>query len=311
MTIESARNPTGAQALLSIDRTRLTRAMEAGYRRRKLVNFFMCVLLAAAAALALIPLLSVFQYVLQQGLPALNLSFFTELPKPVGEMGGGMANAFAGTLILIVIASLIGIPWGIGTALYLSEYGDKSRIAHAVRLCVDILASIPSIVIGLFTYTVVVIPMKHFSAYAGGIALGILMVPTVARSAEELLKLVPTHIREAGLALGLPRWKVTLRIVLRGALSGITTGVILAVARVAGETAPLLFTALNNQFWTRSLDQPIASLPVQIYTYAISPYDDWHRQAWAGALVLVALVFFVNLTARFLLQPLARSGSRD
>lgn len=306
-----ARGVATSQSLSSINRTRLTRAMEAGYRRRKIVNFSMCVLLAAAAALALIPLLSVFQYVLQQGLPALNLSFFTELPKPVGEVGGGMANAFVGTLILIAIASAIGIPWGIGTALYLSEYGDKSRVAHVVRFCVDILASIPSIVIGLFAYTVVVIPMKRFSAYAGGIALGILMVPTVARSAEELLRLVPTHIREAGLALGLPRWKVTLRIVLRGALSGITTGVILAVARVAGETAPLLFTALNNRFWAHSLDQPIASLPVQIYTYAISPYDDWHRQAWAGALVLVALVFFVNLTARFLLQPLARSGSRD
>jgi phosphate transport system permease protein len=264
-----------------------------------------------AAALALVPLLSVFQYVLAQGLPAINWSFVTELPKPVGEEGGGMANAFVGTLILIGIASAIGIPWGIGTALYLSEYGSKSRVAHAVRFCVDILASIPSIVIGLFAYTVVVLPMKRFSAYAGGLALGILMVPTVARSAEELLKLVPTHIREAGLALGLPRWKVTLRIVLRGALSGIATGVILAVARVAGETAPLLFTALNNRFWAHSLDQPIASLPVQIYTYAISPYDDWHRQAWAGALVLVALVFFVNLITRFLLQPLARSGSRD
>lgn len=310
MALESGSIPPPHTPLIT-NRTRLTRAIEAGYRRRKIVNFLMCILLALAAALALIPLLSVFQYVLQQGLPALNLSFFTELPKPVGEAGGGMANAFVGTLILIAIASIIGIPWGIGTALYLSEYGDRSRIAHAVRFCVDILASIPSIVIGLFAYTVVVIPMKRFSAYAGGIALGILMVPTVARSAEELLRLVPTHIREAGLALGLPRWKVTLRIVLRGALSGITTGVILAVARVAGETAPLLFTALNNRFWAHSLDQPIASLPVQIYTYAISPYDDWHRQAWAGALVLVALVFFVNLTARFLLQPLARSGSRE
>jgi phosphate transport system permease protein len=297
--------------LATVNRTRLTRAMEAGYRRRKIVNALMCALLACAAALALVPLLSVFQYVLQQGLPALNWSFFTELPKPVGEAGGGMANALVGTLILVAIASLIGIPWGIGTALFLSEYGGKSRVAGAIRFCVDILASIPSIVIGLFAYAVVVLPMKRFSAYAGGLALGVLMVPTVARSAEELLKLVPTHIREAGLALGLPRWKVSLSIVLRGAMSGIATGIILAVARVAGETAPLLFTALNNRFWARGLDQPIASLPVQIYTYAISPYDDWHRQAWAGALVLVALVFFVNLATRLLLQPLARSGSRD
>jgi phosphate transport system permease protein len=310
MTLEGGKAAI-AQTLPEINRTRLTRAIEAGYRRRKLTNFAVCVLLATAAALALVPLLSVFQYVLQQGLPALNFSFFVELPKPVGEAGGGMANALVGTLILIGIASLIGIPWGIGTALFLSEYGERSRVAHVVRFCVDILASIPSIVIGLFVYAVVVLPMKRFSAYAGGIALGILMVPTVARSAEELLKLVPTHIREAGLALGLPRWKVTLRIVLRGALSGIATGVILAVARVSGETAPLLFTALNNRFWSHSLDQPIASLPVQIYTYAISPFDDWHRQAWAGALVLVALVFFVNLLTRFLLQPLTRSGSRD
>ena len=273
-------------------RSKLLPAMEAGYRRRKIVNALMCILLAVAAALALVPLLSVFQYVLQQGLPALNLSFFTELPKPVGEVGGGMANALVGTLILIGIASVIGIPWGIATALFLSEYGDRSRVSGAIRFCVDILASVPSIVIGLFAYAVVVLPMRRFSACAGGFALGILMVPTVARSAEELLRLVPVQIREAGLALGLPRWKVSLRIVLRGALSGITTGVILAVARVAGETAPLLFTALNNRFWSHSLDQPIASLPVQIYTYAISPYEDWHRQAWAGALVLVGLVFF-------------------
>jgi phosphate transport system permease protein len=305
--VEGASSPNP----LDLDRSRLSQAMAAGFRRRKVTNALMCALLALAAALALVPLLSVFQYVLQQGLPALDWSFFTEIPKPVGESGGGMANALVGTLVLILIAALIGIPWGIGTALFLSEYGEKSRVASAVRFFVDILSSIPSIVIGLFAYAMVVLPMKRFSALAGGLALGILMVPTVARSAEELLKLVPTHIREAGLALGLPRWKVTLRIVLRGAMSGIATGVILAVARVAGETAPLLFTALNNRFWSHSLDQPIASLPVQIYTYAISPYDDWHRQAWAGAFVLVMLVFFLNLATRFLLQPLSRSGSRD
>ena len=300
----------GAQSNTGVNRSRLTHAIEARYRRRKLVNALVCVLLAFAAALALLPLLSVFKYVLTQGAPALKWSFFTELPKPVGEVGGGMANAWVGTLILIAIASLIGIPWGIGTALYLSEYG-KGRVGDAIRFCVDMLASIPSIIIGLFVYTVVVIPMGRFSAYAGGLALGILMVPTVARSAEELLKLVPTHIREAGLALGLPRWKVSLRIVLKGSLSGIATGVILAVARVAGETAPLLFTALNNRFWSAGLDQPIASLPVQIYTYAISPYEDWHQQAWAGAFVLVFLVFTVNLVTRFLLQPLARGGSKE
>jgi phosphate transport system permease protein len=296
--------------LAAVNRSRLTRAIDARLRRRKAINALVSVLLVLAAALALLPLLSVFKYVLVQGAPALDWSFFTQLPKPVGETGGGMANALVGTLILVGIASVIGIPWGIGTALYLSEYG-KGRVGDAVRFCVDILASIPSIVIGLFVYAVVVIPMKHFSAYAGGLALGILMVPTVARSAEELLKLVPTHIREAGLALGLPRWKVSLRIVLKGALSGISTGVILAVARVAGETAPLLFTALNNRFWAQGLDQPIASLPVQIYTYATGPYEDWHRQAWAGAFVLVFLVFFVNLATRILLPSHLASGSRD
>lgn len=294
----------------NVNRSRLTRAIESRYRRRKILNALVCILLALSAALALLPLLSVFKYVLVQGAPALSWTFFTELPKPVGEVGGGMANAFVGTLILIAIASSIGIPWGIGTALYLSEYG-KGKLGDTIRFCVDMLASIPSIIIGLFVYTVVVIPMGRFSAYAGGLALGILMVPTVARSAEELLKLVPTHIREAGLALGLPRWKVSLRIVLKGSLSGIATGVILAVARVSGETAPLLFTALNNRFWPGGLDQPIASLPVQIYTYAISPYEDWHQQAWAGAFVLVFLVFFVNLVTRFLLQPLARGGSKE
>jgi phosphate transport system permease protein len=211
-----------------------------------------------------------------------------------------MANACVGTLLLVGLASLIGIPWGIATAIYLSEYGH-GKFGAFVRFCVDLLASIPSIIIGLFAYAVIVVPTKHFSAYAGGVALGILMIPTVARSSEELLRLVPQHIREAGLALGLPRWKVTLRIVLRGSLGGIATGVILAVARVAGETAPLLFTALNNRFWSVSMDQPIASLPVQIYTYAISPYDDWHRQAWAGAFVLVFLVFSVNLVTRIAL----------
>jgi phosphate transport system permease protein len=290
--------------------TRLTGAIEARFRRRKIYNALVCGLLALAAAVALLPLLSVFKYVLLQGAPALNWEFFTALPGPVGEPGGGMANALIGTLVLIAIASAIGVPWGIGTALYLSEYG-KGRLGSVVRFCVDILASIPSIVVGLFAYALVVLPMKRFSAYAGGFALGILMIPTVARSAEELLKLVPTHIREAGLALGLPRWKMTLRIVLRGSLSGIATGVILAVARVAGETAPLLFTALNNRFWPTGLDQPIASLPVQIYTYAISPFEDWHRQAWAGAFVLVFLVFFVNLATRILLQPLTGRGSRD
>lgn len=279
-----------------------------GYRKRKTKNFFMCLCLVLAAALALTPLFSILGYVLYKGLPALNWSFFTELPKPVGEVGGGMVNALVGTLILVAIAALIGITWGIAAGLYLSEYG-KGKLGSVIRFSADMMTSVPSIIIGLFIYVLMVVPMKRFSAIAGGVALGIIMIPIVARSTEELLKLVPQHIREAGLALGLPRWKVTLFVVLRGSLSGISTGVILAVARVAGETAPLLFTALNNRFWHSGLDSPIASLPVQIYTYSISPFDDWHRQAWAGALVLVLLVFTINVVTRFVLRPVGKVRS--
>ncbi|MCC6276619.1 MAG: phosphate ABC transporter permease PstA [Oligoflexia bacterium] len=274
------------------------------YRRSKFRSFLVQICLCLVTIGALVPLFSVFIYVLQQGLPALNLAFFTETPKPVGEVGGGMANSLAGTLVIIGIASLIGIPVGVGTGLYLSEYGQGKR-GSTIRFLVDILASIPSIVVGLFAYSMVVLPMKRFSALAGGIALSIIMIPTVARSAEELLKLVPQTVREAGLALGLPRWKVTLQIVLKGCRAGIITGVILALARIAGETAPLLFTALNNRFWSTQLDQPMSTLPVQIYSYAISPFDDWHRQAWAGALVLVLLVLLVNLMTRIVFSRAA------
>lgn len=285
----------------------LHRYLSQGYQRRKFFDFFMRALLACTVAIAVLPLGSVLTYVLQKGLPALNWSFFTSLPKPVGELGGGMANALVGTLILVSMASTIGILWGGLIGIYLSEFG-RGKLATTVRFAADLLGSVPSIVIGLFVYTVIVMPMKRFSAIAGAVALGILMIPTVARSTEELLRLVPQHIREAGLALGLPRWKVTLFLVIRGALSGIITGVLLAVARVAGETAPLLFTALGNQHWHSGIDQPMASLPVQIYTYAISPFEEWHRMAWAGALVLVGVVFTMNLLSRFLLrgQSLAR-----
>lgn len=261
----------------------------------------MTAFLAAASLAAILPLFAIFGYVIIQGVPALNLSFFTEIPKPVGEVGGGMANALLGTLTLLFMASLVGVPWGIAVGMWLSEFGMKSRLSQIVRFCADMLASIPSIVVGLFVYAMVVVPMKRFSAIAGGIALGLLMIPTVCRTTEELLKMVPIHIREAGLALGLPRWKVILWIVLKGSRGPITTGVMLSVARASGETAPLLFTAFNNRFWQKGLDQPIASLPVQIYTYAISPYEDWHRQAWAGAFVLVVVVFLMNLMMRAVL----------
>jgi phosphate transport system permease protein len=278
------------------------------YRRRKAVNALMAALLVVATLVALVPLVSVFVYVLRQGFPALDVNFFTKLSAPVGETGGGMANALAGTGTLILLAGAVGVPWGMAGGIYLAEYG-RGKTATLVRFSVDMLASIPSILIGLFVYALVVVPMKRFSAVAGGIALGILMIPTIARTTEELLKLVPVHIREAGLALGLPRWKVTLRIVLRGSMGAIITGVMLSVARVAGETAPLLFTAFNNRFWQSGLDQPIASVPVQIYNYAISPFDDWHRQAWAGALVLVLLVFALNIATRLILRPAERGRS--
>lgn len=272
------------------------------YGTRKAKNFIACVLLGLATLLAIVPLVGVFGYVLSKGLPALDWSFFSELPKPVGETGGGIANAIVGTAVLVFLGSILGIFWGIGVGLYLSEYGT-GKFAGLVRFSADLLSSVPSIIIGLFVYTIVVLPMKRFSALAGGIALGLIMIPTIARTTEELLKMVPTHIREAGLALGLPRWKVILHIVLRGSIGSIITGVMLAIARAAGETAPLLFTAFGNRLWNQGLDQPIASIPVQIYTYAISPYDDWHRQAWAGALVLVSLVFIMNILTRFVIKP--------
>jgi phosphate transport system permease protein len=219
----------------------------------------------------------------------------------VGETGGGMGNAILGTIILVSLASAIGVPLGVAAGVYMAEY-SYSKLSRWLRFGVDLLTSVPSIIVGLFAYAMVVLPMKRFSAHAGGFALAVIMIPTVARTTEELLKLVPTHLREAGLALGIPRWKVTLQVTLRTAWGGIMTGIMLALARAAGETAPLLITALNNKFWPRSLDQPISSVPVQIYTYAISPFEEWHQQAWAGAFLLVALVFALNLTTRLLMS---------
>jgi phosphate transport system permease protein len=269
--------------------------------RRKLVNFAMCGALGLLACLAILPLLGVFLHVLREGAGGLSWDFFTELPKPVGETGGGMANALVGTVLLVAMAGLLGVPWGIAAGVYLSEYGT-GKLARFLRLSTDLMTSVPSIIVGIFAYAVVVLPMGRFSAHAGAFALAVIMIPIIARTTEELLRLVPDHVREAGLALGIPRWKVVLRIVVLGSRGGLATGVILAVARVSGETAPLLFTAFGNRFWAHGLDQPIASLPVQIYTYAISPYEEWHRQAWAGALVLVVFVLFLNLGTRLLLR---------
>ena len=265
--------------------------------RRKWKNKFMLGLVGLAAVTAILPLMIVFFHILREGFPALNLTFFTSLPAPTGQEGGGMGNAIVGSMILVVLASLVAVPIGILGGVYLSEYSD-GHVANLFRWSTDLLTSLPSIVVGLFVYATVVAPFKTFSAYAGAAALALLMVPIVVKTTEEVLKLMPQHIREAGLALGLPRWRVILFVVLRGRMPAVMTGVILALARIAGETAPLLITAFGNRNWPQSLSQPTPSLPVQIYNYAISPYADWQRQAWAGALTLVFLVFILNLVAR-------------
>ena len=260
---------------------------------RRGINIVMSGVAALAAALVVLPLLVIFGFLLWQGASAVNVDFFLHLPKPVGEAGGGMANAIVGTLILVLLAAALGLFGG----LYLAESRDR-RLPWLARFVADVLNGVPSIVIGIFAYTVIVLPMKRFSALAGGFALAVIMLPIVVRTSEEMVRLVPSSLREAALALGIPEWKVLLRVVLPTARAGIITGVMVAIARVAGETAPLLFTAFGNRFWHQGLDQPIAALPLQIFAYAIAPYDDWHRQAWAGALTLIGLVFVVSLAAR-------------
>jgi len=257
----------------------------------------MGLLTALAAVVVILPLILIFAFLLYKGASALNSDLFTQLPKPVGEPGGGMANAIVGSLILIGLAACLGLPVGILGGVYLAESRDR-RLPWLVRFLADVLNGVPSIVIGIFAYTVIVLPMRRFSALAGGFALGIIMLPIVLRTTEELVRLVPASLREAALALGIPEWKVILRVVLPSARAGIITGVMVAVARIAGETAPLLFTAFGNRFWHGGLDQPIAALPLQIFAYAISPFDDWHRQAWAGAIVLIGMVLVASVAAR-------------
>jgi phosphate transport system permease protein len=276
-----------------------------GLARRRGTSIAMVALTCAAATLAIVPLIAILAYLMKQGAAALSLDFFTNSPRPVGEAGGGMANAIAGTLILISIASAVGLPVGIGAGLYLAERGG-TKLANLVRFLADVLNGLPSIVMGIFAWQFLVRPFGHFSALAGGAAIGAMMIPLVTRTTEEMVRTVPQSLREAALALGYPRWRTSLQIVLRTALGGIVTGVLVAVARVAGETAPLLFTAFGNQFWSTKVTQPIAALPLQIFTYAISPYDDWHAQAWAGALVLIGLVLVISVIARFVTR--ARHG---
>jgi phosphate transport system permease protein len=253
--------------------------------------------MCSSVLLALVPLLLIFYHTFSLGIEALSVGFFTQLPKPVGEPGGGLGNAIVGTLILVGLGSLIGLPVGMLSGVYLSEFG-KNKFGMVVRFMTDVLNGVPSIVTGVVAYTIVVLPAKHFSAYAGGFALGILMIPIITRTTEEMLKTVPNSYREAALALGIPQWKTTLRIIMPSALGGIVTGIMLAVARAAGETAPLLFTSLNNRFWHTTLDQPIASFTVFIYNYGVSPFEDWIAQAWAGALVLILLILLLSIAVR-------------
>jgi len=282
--------PSGRQRAVS-ERTVRT------IRRRRIRSRIMVGLMYAAAVLAILPLILIVVHLLRLGGGAISWAFFTQMPRPPGEHGGGMANAIVGTLILLGIASAVGLPVGIGAGLYLAEK-RVTPLATTVRFLADVLNGLPSIVMGIFAWELLVKPVNHFSALAGGAALGAMMIPMVTRTTEEMVRLVPIALREAALALGYSRWRTSLTIVLRTALGGIVTGALVAMARIAGETAPLLFTALGNAFWSTSLKAPIAALPLQIFTYAITPYDDWVAQAWAGALVLVAIVFVISLAAR-------------
>jgi phosphate transport system permease protein len=276
--------------------------MMRSYRQRVFVNRAAFIVTGVCAAITLGVLFFILGYVATHGVMSLNWNFFTKLPVPVGESGGGMANAIVGTLKLIGVAAVMGLPIGVLGGVYLSEYGRKNSIGFFVRYAADVINGVPSIVMGIFAYGIVVLPLKHFSTLAGGVALGIMLIPIAVRSTEEFLHLVPMAIRESALALGIPQWKVIVRVVIPTALQGLLTGILLDLSRVAGETAPLLFTAFGNQHWSHGLMNPTSSLPVMIYTYAVSPYADWHRQAWAAALVLLMLVLMTNLGARLLMR---------
>jgi phosphate transport system permease protein len=266
--------------------------------RRRITNGVMTGVAVLTVMVVLVPLIAIFGYLVYRGIGSINWAFLTQTPKPVGEAGGGMANAIVGSGLILGIASIFGVPLGVGAGIYLAEFG-RNRFGDVIRFTADVLNGVPSIVIGIVAYSIVVLRQKHFSALAGGVALAIMMVPTITRTSEEMLLLVPQALREAAYGLGVPRWRTTLSVTLRTAASGVVTGIMLAFARVAGETAPLLFTAFGNQYWSVHTDQPTAALPLQIFTYAISPYDEWHRQAWAGALVLIVLIVGAVAAVRF------------
>ena len=265
---------------------------------RKAMNLLMTVLMIAATLSVLVPLIFIFVHIVKMGFSSMSIDFFTQIPKPTGETGGGLANGMVGSMVMIAIASALGLPIGIFGAIYLTEYGGN-RISTVIRFAADVLSGIPSIITGMVAYTLIVVPMKGFSALAGAVALAMIMIPIVLRTTEEQLKMVPGTLREASLALGVPLWRTSLKVTLRSAMTGVMTGILLSIARVAGETAPLLFTALGNQFWSKKLTEPMAAMPLQIFNFAISPYEDWHRLAWAGALVLVTVMFGLSLAARY------------
>jgi len=269
--------------------------------RRRITDHMMTGAAVLAVILVLVPLFAIFAYLVYRGVGSINWAFLTQTPRPVGETGGGMANAIVGSMFILALASLLGVPLGVGAGIYVAEYG-RNRFGDVIRFTADVLNGVPSIVIGIVAYSLVVLAQGHFSALAGGVALAIMMIPTITRTTEEMLLLVPQALREAAYGLGIPRWRTTLSITLRTATSGVITGIMLAFARVAGETAPLLFTALGNQFWNLKVNEPTAALPLQIYSYALSPYDDWHRQAWAGAFVLIVLIVSAVSAVRFVVR---------
>ena len=269
--------------------------------RRRLTDRAITGLAVLTVFIVLAPLVAIFGYLVYRGIGSISWSFLTHMPKPVGEPGGGMANAIVGSVMILGIASVIGVPFGIGAGIYLAEFG-RNRLGSVIRFTADVLNGVPSIVIGIVGYAIVVLYQHHFSALAGGVALSIMMVPTISRTTEEMLLLVPQALREAAYGLGVPRWRTTLSIVLRTATSGVITGIMLAFARIAGETAPLLFTTLGNQFWNLRYDQPTAALPLQIYVYANSAYEDWHRQAWAGSFVLIVLIVASVSAVRYVVR---------
>ncbi len=277
---------------------------------RKATNLLVVGLAILATLLVIAPLIAILVYLIYKGASSLNVAFFTKPPAPVGEQGGGMANSIVGSGLILTLASLMGIPIGIAAGVYLAEYGRGKFLGNAVRFTADVLNGVPSIVMGIAVYSLIVMQQKHFSAFAGGVALAIMMVPTVTRTTEEMLATVPHSIREAALGLGVPKWRTTISVALKTASPGIITGCMLAFARVAGETAPLLFTAFGNQFWSVKLNEPIGALPLQIYVYAISPYDEWHRLAWAGSLVLIVLIMVsVTLVRIFASRGALRGGT--